>query len=126
MSARAFETVGDLAAATIDVLDERGWCQVSFRSPDGRVCLVEAVNEAIGAGHLPYDHPAYEALRLAIVDALPGHPVDGYNPWPSLARVTLYGWNDRDETSVEDVRLALKHASLSTEPCPDLTIEAAR
>ena len=88
-------TLSDFFYGTLDVLDELGWSQGAFESPDGRVCLVNAM------GRVPADS---EVVSLA------------YRRLCGLAEVpVLSEWNDQPERTEEDVRLLLKRAAYESE-----------
>lgn len=125
---RDFDTVGDLAAATLDVLDERGWGRVGSLL-DRAPCIVDAVLLALGLppvvrGARQYLHPAVVAMSVALDGWLYDDPTwtDALDASLRAARhhdmlvcITLPGalwrWNDDRRTTHEDVRLALKHVA---------------
>lgn len=92
-----------------DIITTKGWTQNNYTDKDGRVCLVEAINQAactmcstaqtrIGAA----DSAAY-ALRKHLY-------LSPFNT-PNLV-----AWNDDPQRTAEDVILALKQTAHETNP----------
>jgi hypothetical protein len=82
----------------LDLLDEHGWCQHQLLDADGRMCLSTAMSRAMGS--MPYGkvHVRRGAIwRLTRAAGL--ETSDG-----------LIAWQDEDERTVEDVKLAFKYA----------------
>ncbi len=88
----------------VDVILDRGWCQNTLNTPDGRVCLEGALVLAAGVhpaavhGSVSYEQ-AYDTFYAAL------HAVNQVLPLPAFA------WNDEMATSQDDVVRVLKEAA---------------
>jgi hypothetical protein len=124
-------TVAELAQQTLAELDKRGWCQGMPEDSAGRVCSAGAMEyavNALGSGDVGID--VYSGLRMRIVansdELFPGRArrmmsasifeihidSDGVANGSFTADTpisSVEGFNDHEDTTLEDVRLVLKH-----------------
>ena len=109
------------AEKAIDEIHEHGWCQGSFLSRQGRICLESAIDRGLlAAGLLPEDSmseglitwesrfmenaPIWEQAETFLWDIINRLFPDRKRP----AGYHLYAFNDDSRTSEEDVILVLK------------------
>lgn len=114
-------TASDVLLGAIDVIHERGWCQSTLQSYDGRVCLVGALYLAAGAELVrnpgsvdDFDirwtskpnRSEREAAFLSATRAVEKHLNNdiGGQTRPAV-------WNDRVATSADEVIEVLKLAN---------------
>ena len=93
--------IAETATKAADVISRRGWTQGNFVSQTGTVCLLGAINAALGfSPHgIDTDEPNWvnaNAKEIEIYEALYCHLEDELGQQPEL-------WNDRPETCMDDV-----------------------
>lgn len=83
----------EVCARTIDILEERGWCQHIGRDRDGRVCLssgmVQAAKELVWGQWFDVWCDAQNAVSSAL-------------GWPVIT------WNDHPDRTISEVKELLK------------------
>jgi hypothetical protein len=132
-----------IARKALDHLDRRGWCQSTYESPDGKICLESAILAAMDEEDLltggvfeDYHFTHYNVecqweltdewmeienrIIATVHDLFPGR----YGPIG-----VPYDFNDSLKTSEEDVRLVLKTIAaelcLRADACPGLSAACA-
>lgn len=91
--------VNELLLSAADIVSERGLAKRVFEDSDGSVCCMAALMAA--AGDPRYVRPSYPLVSGAVNKL----------SWHLQVQSSIIGWNDRPETTKEDVVLALKRAA---------------
>lgn len=96
-------------------LDEVGWARDMPRSaPESPTCILGAVSYAVYGNDERWptlaekNHPAYEYLRRELIKL---HPELEFRSHETA----VFGWNDSERTTEEDVRLLLKRGAEEAE-----------
>lgn len=98
----------EIIDATIAELNRCGWCQLELVSPDGKICLAEALARGAAAVGASRYRPSFEAAT-ALWDRVrrtAGRFDGGHILYPHIA-----DWNDRILRTKDDVIGMLKKVS---------------
>jgi hypothetical protein len=99
-------TPASLLNRAADILDERGWFQGNYMSPDGCVCALGslhlAANELVGAPNRATfaTGPEFEAALDRIYGALQSDSMD-----------SIADWNDSEGRTKDEVQAMLRRAA---------------
>lgn len=82
------------------VIEDRGWCQWSYESLDGRVCLLGALK--VAAGGSPNDDEDEDSVVGIAKRAMAG----------AVGKVFVHSWNDHPNRTKEEVVAKLRAVAL--------------
>lgn len=95
------EEAARIAEEAARIISERGHWKGDYHGPDGSSCLFGALYAAMGLRREHYGWKAYTPMADAVCVPL----------YARVGEFDLVKWNDLDETTGEDVILALKQTA---------------